>query len=436
VSKVGERIIQLILCSLILLSLYFSINIWANPSKKDYSETENATAAIATSSPSDVFTPVQLVRHINGHTKWMRGENLISSVQSIVNQANFADLDEVANNPSDYKREIDSIKNGIELLYQDEYLLSEYIDSFNLDLEQPSGKDGKDFAFSSAYIDFDTNKIYLADADTHTVFAGKITVNIPAINDRLAAKDVSSTAVTIGHKVMPYEYYVETPVQMKKYSYILASQPFTSFRDAFFTNPNDVSTNEESKDLIYSGGNNEIMMIEEATGALLYRGPLATDAEMKENIYSQSFHYVKKLGNIFNGIRYFDTNGNTVTYRTFVEGFPLFSKVDKGKIEVSISNASSTDKRVNISTSVDTIQVPIPADETVTMPTTADIVKQLLAAGADGKKIDSAVIGYSWNMLQDVKQVVDLTPQWYVEYDEQWMPLASCITLVSQKGGN
>ncbi|MBS7176070.1 MAG: response regulator [Clostridiales bacterium] len=61
-----------------------------------------------------------------------------------------------------------------------------------------------------------------------------------------------------------------------------------------------------------------------------------------------------------------------------------------------------------------------PSVEVLTLESTEKLIKRLETAGAKKEKIQSAVIGYTWQTIEEVKQVVDLSPEWYVLYNNNW----------------
>ena len=118
-------------------------------------------------------------------------------------------------------------------------------------------------------------------------------------------------------------------------------------------------------------------------------------------------------------MRYFDRENNQIDYRIFVEGFPVFGSDSKGKVEIEIG-ADQVDSQVKIQTSLNTIQVPIPSDEEVELPQIEKVIQSLLDKGADKEKIESLIVGYTWQNIKETNRVVDLLPEWYVKYQGQW----------------
>ncbi len=103
-----------------------------------------------------------------------------------------------------------------------------------------------------------------------------------------------------------------------------------------------------------------------------------------------------------------------------MEGFPVFGTDSRGQIGVEVGGETNGSVQVNIQTSLNTIQVPIPSDEEVELASTNEIIQQLEAKGADSNKIGSVIVGYTWQNVKETNRVVDLLPEWYVKYKDNW----------------
>ena len=64
----------------------------------------------------------------------------------------------------------------------------------------------------------------------------------------------------------------------------------------------------------------------------------------------------------------------------------MFSNDLKGQVDIRITNNDGAAPSVTINTSVNTIQVPIPSEEEVTLESTEKLIKRLETAGAKRKK--------------------------------------------------
>ncbi|MEG2708979.1 MAG: two-component system activity regulator YycH, partial [Vagococcus sp.] len=217
-------------------------------------------------------------------------------------------------------------------------------------------------------------------------------------------------------------YYLKEEVKLKTYSYIVATQSFTTFTKAFFNQPNDLYSNE-SDNLNVFNGEGESLTIQSSTGEVNYFGKLKTSKNAKgNNIYFDTFQYVENLGSTLGTLRFFDSKEGDIIYRNYIEGFPVFGKNMKGRLEVGVQN-----KNVFVRTNQETIQVPIPSDETVTLIPTAELMDNLAVAGVDLSLIDDAQISYEWQANLETKQVVDLVPTWYIKYQDNWYPASALI---------
>lgn len=226
--------------------------------------------------------------------------------------------------------------------------------------------------------------------------------------------------MTEENSLIPRLLRTKEQVRLKKYSYILTTQSYSLFRNAFFQNPDQAKgEEEESGARSFVSGHEEIMM-DEQKRLVTFTGELPEDLE-DESVYSQTFNYVSRLGTAVGNLRYFDHQDGKINYRIFVEGYPIFSQSSKGKMSVTIDPSNTaTVPQVKIETSMDTVQVPIPSDEEVELPSTLEIETNLAAAGIDLSKIKSFIIGYTWQDIDGVNKLVALTPEWFVKYEDTW----------------
>ncbi|MEI5992795.1 YycH family regulatory protein [Candidatus Enterococcus mansonii] len=421
--KLTEKIVRVSLVCLIILSLYFSMSIWVSSSKKEQPiKTDSPVGANVVNErlATDVFLPLRLVRMQDGKSEMNNSENLLTNVQNEVKHSKFGELTQLVENDAEQFEKYVSIEQGFEMLYEGPFLLSEYVSVYNLDLDLTDISKQNQVFFTCIQVDFLQNKVRFLDFTQKNVYEASIKINSEKVMNLMNRVGVQYNQISEKQAVAEKHYYLAEDLKMKKYSYILASQPVTKFRNAFFANTDDIHTNEDSQDLSYTSGN-ERLIADEKLGTIHFNGSLNT-RKAEDTIYSDSFDYVKKLGTSMGNIRYFDRTKSEVMYRTFVEGYPVFSENDKGQVRVTIGNDKAESSSVIIETSVDTIQVPIPSEEEVVLESTETLLERLTANGAEDAKINSMVIGYTWQTIEETKQVVDLTPEWYIRYDNQWYP--------------
>lgn len=415
-----EKLIRPGLIAMIILSLYFSWSIWVSSSNK---ETVNQgettiTTTIKERTSQETFAPIRLVRMMETGATLTASESLIGSVQKLISESEFGPLSIAVNGDDEAFDRYYAEHQGVELMYEGRFLLSEYLTTYGIDTGE------SEVAMENAYfnriqVDFDEKKIFFFDFNHKIVYQATISLSREEVEPLLDKDGVTYFEIAERSELSNKSYYMVKGLKLKKYSYILASQPITLFRNAFFNDTENIQTNEESADISYAKGSEKLTVNE--LGTIHFNGNLKSESE-KQNIFSASFKYVKKLGANIGNLRYFDTSNETVNYRTFVEGFPVFSESNRGQVKVAATELNSDQAKITIDTSVDTIQVPIPSEEEITLKDSTDLLDTLIAYGADEAEIKSIIIGYTWQRLEETKQVVDLTPEWYIYYRDQWFP--------------
>lgn len=429
-----EKIIRVGLFFLIVLSLFLSFNIWISSSKKETTRTKDATSVTPVNERTnkEVFMPLRLIRKKDNNMELSNSENLISNVQTEIEKGTFEQISQVVKDNAEQFQQYQQIENGFELLYEGKFLLSEYIDVFKLsfaDLDLMK----EDIYFTKIQVDLNKEVIRFFDYDQFNVYEARCTVNGSNFNKILNKEGVQYKTITSEKDLANKQYYLTDERKLKQYSYILESQSVTRFRNAFFNDPEDVKTNENNQDLTYTSGNERLSIFDDAQSRLIkFEGEIKSEKD--QNIYSETFPYIKKLGKNMGNIRYFDRTDNQITYRTFVEGFPVFSEKNKGQVQMTISDDYLDEKTIQILTSMDTIQIPIPSDEEVTLGSTEQVLNELVESGADSEKIQSLIIGYTWQSIDSTKSVVDLTPEWYVCYEGKWYSENELLVSLADSG--
>lgn len=418
--KITEKFLRIGLIFLVLLSLYFSMNIWVSSAKKEQPlKTETQVPTVVNErANTDVFLPLRLARMVDGQTEMNNSENLIASVQTEIKKSSFGPLAQIVTEDAIGFNQFLTIEKGIELTYDGPFSIQEYLSIYDLDLDHSALSNDTQTLFNCIQIDLNQQKIRFLDFSGKNVYEAPISINGEDLLAILNKTSAPYTKIANQKIIEEQHYYLSEKIQLKKYSYILASQPVTKFRNAFFSDTEDIQTNEDSEDFSYSSGN-ERLVVDENRGTVHFNGTM-TNQNSEGNLYSESFSYIKKLGTNMGNLRYFDRDNTQINYRTFVEGYPVFSENNKGQVQISIENADAASSDVVIDTSVDTIQVPIPSDEEVTLGSTEDILTNLKANNIDISKINSMVIGYTWHKIEELNQVVDLTPEWYIHYENKW----------------
>lgn len=433
--KLGGRLIRVGLVAMIALSLFLSWKIWTNSGSKDLVDnTKSAENTMNMKQPKDVFSPVKLIYHDDeGKHFYTNKENLISSMTKEVLRLPRERLTPYSEKDSAKYLESQTKENSFELVMASPLSLDYFLEINDQDVTR--GIEAG-MSFQRLVVSLDEEVIYVLNDKNHQVYRIKFKGDLSEIKRLL--RDNNNRFIEVRHEdsELPVFYQFIDDVKLKKYSYILSTQSYTLFSQAFFDNPQEIMPNDgnkNSKDVDLINAEGDSLKISYGTGEVQFSGRIKPDTVLvnpTHNIYTDTFYYVQSIGNSMGTIRYFEGRGNKVTYRNFVEGFPIFSDDTKGRVEVTRNN-----QNIQVMTNQETIQVPIPSDEEVTLPNTETVVSQLEEVGIQRKDLEDLQIGYTWEVNQETKQVVDLVPEWYVKLDHYWDNVAHVIQKAQEKRG-
>lgn len=422
--KISERIIRVALFALILLSLILTYAIWLSPTSKT-ADVNTSKQAVKNdqnyAKATDAFLPIRGIWDLAEGKFQTSSENLLATTQARLTESTYGQLQEVAQGEEEIKNYY-SLDNGIELNYEGGFSLTEYVKVFDMPINLNSLKDSDKLTFSKIQVDFSKKKIRFLNYSRDTVYEATISADFTGLETIYQKNQAKYLPMSDENPLVPRLLRTKDRVRLKKYSYILTTQSYSLFRNAFFQNPDQAKGEEEASGArSFVSGHEELMMDEEKR-LVTFDGELPEDLA-KESVYSQSFNYVSRLGTAVGNLRYFDHHDGQINYRIFVEGYPIFSQSSKGKMAVKIDHApNGTSTQIKIETSMDTVQVPIPSDEEVELPSTLEIENNLAAVGIDLDKVQSFIIGYTWQDIDGVNKLVALTPEWFVKYDNAWYP--------------
>lgn len=436
--KLGDKLLRVGLFLLIMLSLYFTFAIWLSPSSITTPELDSASRVTPDrdyKKATAFFLPIRGVWVTEDKALQTNSENVIRSIQSVITEGSYSKLQEVASGEKEFDTYLNR-KDSVELYYEGYFLVNRYVKVFDVPIDLSGISAGKSLRFSKVQLDLKEDKLRFLNYKQNAVYETTCHLDKDKLKsllesnqetfDEVQAQDISRKKMT-----------TKSTIKLKKYSYILSSQPYTLFQDAFFQNTEDVKSEGDASDIQIFRSGQEELTLDEKTRVVHFDGVEAVDSESEGDIFAQSFNYVSKLGSGIGNLRYFDCNNDTINYRIFVEGYPIFDSSTRGRLTLDSLRQEGTGNRlIKIETSMDTIQVPIPSDEEIELPETETMMKNLVAAGADPSKITSYIIGYTWHDIQSVNRLVDLMPEWYIKYDNEWHSFNDLIASLPEKEAN
>ena len=431
--KVVDRMIRYGLMFMIALSLFLSFKIWSNSGRTNATlDSQSTEVSQNLKAAKDVFVPTQLIFHDqNGDYYHSTKESLLTGVMKKVFAFKWEHI--TAYQLKQGEDVFEQTKNALELSLPDPLLLRYFLDINGHVVDRTFERNAM---FNRLVVDQEGKQLYLINDQTQTGYRVALSGDFKELRGSLTGEDNRFVKVAYRPSHLAVKYFAEEALKLKKYSYILGTQSYTIFSQAFFDPSEEITSNdddENSKDvnLVSDGGSS--LTVRYSTGEVHFNGrfvPAETTSGEDGQIFSQTYAYVQKLGGSLGTIRYFGGNDNNVTYRNFVEGYPIFSGHTKGRIDVSRLNGN-----LQIDANQETIQVPIPSEEVVTLGNTADTLAVFEQKGLDLNRIQRLQVGYHWVVNEETKQVVDLVPDWYVKIDDNWISRLDLIRQLDKGAG-
>lgn len=435
--RISEKIIRVGLIVMIALSFYFSYMIWLNPTGFNNASTETDTGvnpSVQTyKQKSDLFLPLYLTWNDEEDIKETNSEAVIREIQEVINEATISDLTLRTYGEEQAFSKAQEVNQGISLNYYTTFYLKDYEKTFDKELSLEDESETEDFPFSRIQFDLEENTIQFVDFTHQRVVRGKIDWDKSQVKHLLADNPREWTAMRTDQERSSNQYYTQDSIKLKKYSYYSSTQSQSLFREAFFSNPKNVKINDESVDTYYYEGGQNMTVLQDQQQV---KFETTTDGSDETDLAMLSVDYIIRLGNNFGTIRYFDQQDKHLDYRVFVEGYPVFSTGGQGVISVAFSESGQTGSReMTISASLNAIQVPIPSETEIELPSSLSVKNELIAAGADPESLQQIIVGYQWGEIKDAP-LVDLTPAWYVNYDSSWISYDALMTKLAETEGN
>ncbi|MDU6524554.1 MAG: two-component system activity regulator YycH, partial [Enterococcus sp.] len=318
--KLSEKIIRVALLLLILISLALTYAIWLSPTAK-IAEVNTSKQAVKNdqnyAKATDAFLPIRGIWDLADGKYQTSSENLLATTQARLTESTFGQLQQVAEGEEEIQSYY-SLDHGIELNYEGGFSLTEYVKVFDMPISLKALKDADSISFSKIQIDFSKKKIRFLNYHKNMVYEASISADFSSLETIYQKNQNRYLAMTEENSLIPRLLRTKEQVRLKKYSYILTTQSYSLFRNAFFQNPDQAKgEEEESGARSFVSGHEEIMM-DEQKRLVTFTGELPEDLE-DESVYSQTFNYVSRLGTAVGNLRYFDHQDGKINYRIFVE---------------------------------------------------------------------------------------------------------------------
>lgn len=433
--KLSDVLLKIGLVLAIVVSIVLSILIWTNNAR--YERNPNTKIANSQNSSktdqslSDIYLPARILQK-NKTKQYMlynRRENPNLSYQKQIKKWQVQSVKATKSDDSeDYLNFINN-EHQIQLVYPDQITWQLFRRIYGLSYANKK----QDFSFNRIILKSDnTHQVYLTDDISHKIRRVKVKDNqIEKLTALLKDADLRLEVKEVNFNGQLTLFYDDS-VEMTPYSYLISRENINNYIASLLTsNDNDASIEaRESGDVTtYYKGLYKKLSLNEANGQIQYEDYTdTTTIDSATELLESSFKRLVNLGNSLTNVHYFgsDPNTKTVTYASYVEGFPVFQEGSSTTIQLTPSGQI-------LKFSSASLQVPIPAEnQDSSLPSTDDMLTQLKSVGIDTSTIKGIQLGYRWTQTKTSQQVIDLKPTYYVYINDSWQDYTDLIT---QQGG-
>lgn len=412
----------------IIVSLIFTWLIWTNPAHFNRKNTTTSSAPnteMTARSLTDIYAPTQVIYSGSDQKQELLYDpkvNMVSELEKTVRQWQIVGLKpENDMNTSEYAKILGQ-KNAIILNFPDVVSGQVFNTTFNQKIKM-----NQNVEFNRVLIPLkNTKEIYLLNDNNFSVYTAS--VMDADIENVMKTVNAAAVRIPVAEKLYQKQTLLTYPegVTLDQYSFLLNKQNQSFFVTSLLNNGgvSSVKTKRTDKQTVYEAGNFRRMTVDNKNGAVLYQNFVGQhDTKSFNKRLRQGFEDLVTIGVPLENIRYFESSedGVNLTYRTYVEGFPIFNQTRYGTVQLD------RDAQGNEQTafSLYSLQVPLPNDKApIKLISSSEVFQVLAKQGIKPAEIEDMQIGYEWVANPKSDMVIDLKPVWYVELNGKWKLLS------------
>lgn len=435
--KIKKYLLHIGLFIAVAISLIFSAIIWIDPATFHRTTQTTTTTNAANSetegdehySYADVYLPTTVVLTQDKQQMQLTDNNddIVNDMKSHLNNAHVKSISEkTTKNFNDYHDKFLE-GNNIMLSYSAPVSIGVFGKLIDNKVLQ---KKYADHTFKHIVLPMNDHKtVYLYNDSNLHIYKVKLKKALPkAIYNVIDNKDIQKTPIQYqeindNHYIRNYTKGVTVP----QYSYLINKENTSLFVTHLLgsSNSGSIATNERNGVTTYSTENDQRLIVNNKTGTVNYSRDGRNDyhdgiPKSLNEILKQSFTNLNRLGVALDDVRYQDYNSSnhTITYETYVGGYPIISDNYYGAYEISMQKNGG----LQYAFSMDNLQVPLPNNnKTVMLPPTNQVIQNLKNNNYDLNKVEKIEVGYAWSQNPTSQMVIDLTPTYFIYYDGKWM---------------
>lgn len=428
--RFSKYLIPLALTIAVVISLTLSVVLWTNPANyRTNKQTAQSPQTQQMIKPKRfVYTPVQAIHtNANGNQQIMVNKlvNTVTEVKKTMKNYQNPKIKTLSKNSKvDYFR-IANQTDSIMLNYSDTVSMRavDYIVK-NRFRKLPNYKINRIVLPTN-----NSTKLYLLYDKNFTVYEVDVKKHSLKSLNKVLKMDMRTQPATFKLLNNIPTVYVTTAVQMQPYKYLIDRQSDDYYVSRLLNTQDSTNVSvKRRKNMTIYGDQSSLQLTFNSNNRMAEFSDFRPNKNHRNltSAINESYKNVTKLGLPMDNVRFFsyDAKNRTFMYRTYVEGFPIFRANSFGTVSTRTLNSSAQRMRF----SLDNPEIPLPSNKGyVSLPSTETMLKRLQRSGYDIKDISKVRLGYTWKKDSASPLLIDLNPEWYVYFHNQWRSYTSLI---------
>ncbi|WP_125588363.1 YycH family regulatory protein [Companilactobacillus jidongensis] len=422
--KFSRLIVQILLVIAVITSIVLSFYIWTNTARYQAGRNIDVTTTDTDKNkiPIDqVISPTQVIWQDGTDQRliYNNEENISMSIQKVMKDWNVGEPKQIFKKDGAKYQKMIQQENAVQLVYP----TAISVKTLGYLLDSTALRQAKDYSFNRIIFTLKNKKdnyIYLANDSNYAVYRAKVKSASSEPILKLARKtniDLKVRLNLLKHGV--FTFYTE-PIKMRTYSYVMSGKKDSEYTTALFdSNSDDLVTSQAENVYTYNYGETKRLISDHDKGELTFYDYTDTSVPKDRlSFFQRGYNKAVNLQNSVSNLRLYNADWSTkeLTYREYVEGFPIFKKSQFGSIKIKFSRNGTTEYFLN-----KVLEVPVPSDQSATtLKSTTNILKGMEKAGYSPNDIQDIEVGYQWESEADNEDVIDLTPTYYIRIGSHW----------------
>lgn len=435
-----ERFRNGLLACLVILSFFLSYKLWTAGRNIGEESTSNQVTRTTASSvnhyQSDVFRPVEVVLHdeerpgtvLTSHTYPLRNLMRQTFDTMMFDQIIRSEM----RGMNEYITELQTGK-WLEFVYLEEVPLGIIEQNFD-----EMSRDAANIFYNRMLVNRDDDShVYFYNTNTEVYHVASVIegqdMGITAFLNQENLPYVEAQPYIIENDIL---YITTNPVSISYKSYVIDQLPNTTYINSFFPDTSLVDVRSNGNITRYIDLTKEVS-INENIETLNYLRQITDAGEVDPTTrYVRSFDQVNRFENWADTfvLSNYDRTDQTLSFRREMDGILVFSSSDYESVtDISIVESGVTRLKLPIRFIRTPIAIPESDEEGEHRELIAgtqlmeDIQKNVSAEIY--KQIEDVTIGYTWMESEENSQVVNFTPEWYIQVNGRWMTYNDVLKL-------